>query len=354
MVKKVFLFLVLSRILIIFIANQHGILSLANQWDSPHYLYISEFGYQNNGDPANFIVFLPFYPFLITLFSVFIKLKIGSLIISNLAFILGGILFYKLLAIDYGEKFSFFAILVLAFFPTSYFFSSTYPESLYLMLFAGSFYLARKKNFVASGFAAGLLTLTRPFGILVWPSLIIEVLKSKDQKHKVIQNICFLIIFLIISLSIYLYINYYLYNDFFAFEKILQNHWQKSFIFPWEGIRQAWLRGINSNKWDDYRIFIGFAEAITATIAWIFVPIAFIKKLKINLSYSFYYALGVIMFTSTGFILSGPRYLLSLPPFFIIFTKIINIKIVKYIWIILSTILLIYLTNRFASGPWTF
>jgi hypothetical protein len=196
---------------------------------------------------------------------------------------------------------------------------------------------------------AGLATLTRPFGILMWPALAIEAIKSKKM-----MRIPILITFGVLFISIYLAINYFVYNDIFAFQKILRDHWQKSFAFPWQGIYQSWRVVVLSTKWDEYRIYIGLAEAIASTVAWIFVPLAFYKKLKIHLSWSVYYLLGVIFFTSTGFILSAPRYLLSLPPFFLILASILKWKIVRIAWIVISIALLFYLSGIAAKGQWAF
>jgi len=349
MVKKLLIFLLLSRIIIYFVGK--NIISFANQWDSPHYLYLAENWYTNIGDQANFIVFLPLYPFLIKIFSLgLFNYKIVSLFLSNLFFILGGLIFYKLLRIDYSEKFSVLVLILMSIFPTSFFFSSTYPESLYLFLFSLSLYLIRKNHLVASFATASLLTLTRPFGILIWLPLFIESLK-KNKLIKVLPTISF---FCLSSILIYLLINYSVYRDFLAFQKILQNNWGKSFGFPWKGILNSWKIALGGRSWDEYKVFVGWSEALTSTIAWLIIPPSFIKKFKIRTSYVIYYLMGVIMMTSTGFILSSPRYLLSLPPFFIILAKILKFNLLKIIWLIISITLLLLLSFNFSRGLWSF
>ena len=346
--KKLLIFLLLSRIIIYFVGN--NVISFANQWDSPHYLYLAENWYTNIGDQANFIVFLPLYPFFIKVFSLgFFDYKIVSLFLSNLFFILGGLIFYKLLRLDYSEKFSVFVLVLLSVFPTSFFFSSTYPESLYLFLFSLSFYLVRKNYLTMSFATTSLLTLTRPFGILIWLPLLIESLK-KNKLSKILPIISFFCIF---SILIYLLINYLVYGNFFAFQKILQNNWVKSFSFPWKGILNSWKIALGGRSWDEYKIFVGWAEALASTIAWLFIPLSFIKKFRIRTSYIIYYLMGVMMMTSTGFILSSPRYLLSLPPFFIILAKILKSKFLKIIWLMVSVTLFLLLSSNFSKGLWS-
>lgn len=349
MVKKILIFLLLSRIAIYFVGE--NIISFANQWDSPHYLYLAENWYTNIGDQANFIVFLPLYPFLVKVFSLgLFNHKIVSLFASNLFFILGGLIFYKLLRIDYSEKFSVFVLILMSIFPTSFFFSSAYPESLYLFLFSLSLYLIRKNYLVASFATASLLTLTRPFGVLIWLPLLIESLK-KNKLSKILPVISFFCLF---SILVYLLTNYSVYGDFFAFQKILQNNWVKSFNFPWKGILNSWKIALGGRSWDEYKIFVGWSEALASTIAWLFIPLSFIKKFKMRTSYAVCFLMGVIMMTSTGFILSSPRYLLSLPPFFIILAKTLKSNFLKITWVIVSITLLLLLSFNFSRGLWSF
>jgi len=349
MVKKLLLFLLVSR-LAIYLVSGH-ILAFANQWDSPHYLYLAQNWYTNKGDESNFIVFLPLYPFLIRIFNfIFLDLKITSLFVANAFFILGGIIFYKLLRLDYSEKFSALVVILLAIFPTSLFFSATYPESLYLFLFALTFYSFRKGHLFLALVSASFLTLTRPFGIIIWPVLFVQSLEKKESISKIFK----IIAFGLIPIAIYLLINFAIYQDFFAFQKILENHWAKTFALPWQGIYQSWRIAIFGRTWDSYRIYVGLAEALAATIAWLFIPLSLIKKFRIKKAYIIYYFLGVILFSSTGFILSGPRYLLSLPPFFIILAKILKPKFIKIVWIVVSCLLLSYLSLNFSKGRWSF
>lgn len=349
MLKRLIIFLIITRIALFVYAG--NIMHFAGNWDGGHYIYISQHGYTNIGDEANFIVFLPLYPALLAAVNLLAgNSLLGSILISNILFIFAGIVFYKLLRRKYSEKFSAFVVILMAIFPTSYFFSSSYPESLFVLLFCLSFYLFDKNFTALSGLAASLATLTRPFGILIWPALALESLKSKNKMAK----IAILGVFAILSVSIYLIINRLVYGDFLAFQKILRDHWQKSFAFPWQGIYQSWRVAILYGQMDNYKIMVGWWEAVSSTLAWVFVPLSFYKKFKIKLSWSIYYLLGVVFFTSTGFILSAPRYLLSLPPFFLILASILKSKLAKTVWIIISVILLFYLTSIAVKGQWAF
>lgn len=354
----VFLFLLTSRVIIFLLPlifrllpfNPNKTLFLLNNWnwwDSPHYLYIAENGYTNIGDQSNFIVFLPFFPVTIKLINfVFNSYIVSGIFLSNLFFILGGIILVKLMNLDYQDRVTKLTILLITIFPTSFFFSTPYAESLFFMLVVSSLYLARKQQWMLAGMIGGLATLTRHFGILLLPVLFFEWLVQKDRK---ISSLIRIFLPFIVALGTYLFINWLIYGEIFAFSSILKNHWFKDFQLPWNGIIQSWKIGLSGHE--EYNIMIGFSEALAATIGWILVPLVFFK---LRTSYAIFYTLGILMFTSTGFLLSGPRYLLSLTPFFILLGKELKSKSIIFLWSLTSIGLLISLTYLYSIGHWAF
>lgn len=328
------IFLILTRLVLFFLpfVNQNW---SWNRWDGPHYLYLAQNGYTNVGDEANFIVFLPAFPLMVRAgLFIFNNPEIVAGALSAIIFLLACFIFYQFSSAK--------AVLLLAIFPTSYFFSAPYTESLFLLFASLVFFFSLKKRWFAAGLAAGFLTLTRPFGFLAASVIAIEWLQSKEKRF---SNLLQAILPTLLALVSYLYLNKLVYSNYFAFQEILHTHWYKTFQFPWKGIAGSLTR-------ED--LMTGPVEGITSIVAWVLVPIAFIKKLKIRVSFSVYYLLGVIMFTSTGFILSAPRYLLSLPPFFLILTKIMQNKVLFTAWSVASLVGFIYLTHLFLAGQWAF
>jgi Gpi18-like mannosyltransferase len=276
---------------------------------------------------------------------------LSGLIISNIFFIGAMLILFKLIELDYHKKIAYLTIVLISIFPTAFFFSVAYPESLFVFLFALSFYLARKRRYLFSGLAGGLAAITRPFGIAIFPALIFFLLIQKDLN---IKKIALLSITFGFPILIYLLINYSLFGSSFAFLLILKDSWQKSFAFPWEGILASWKRGFFTPELSDYKFFVGYGEAIASTLAWISIPFG-IKHWGLKSPYLVYLFLTTVLFTSTGFILSAPRYLLSIPPFFILFAEILDSKkILKNLWMIVSISLLLYFAYEFALSYWAF
>ena len=319
-----------------------------NRWDAPHYIYLSENWYTNFGDESNFIVFPPLFPVVIKLLNyIFNQSIFSAMIVSNISYLISLLIIYKLLKKDFSENTAFGVIILMSVFPTSYFFSSPYAESLFLLFVSSSFLLFRKGRYLEAGIFGGLSYLTRHFGLLILPGyLLFLLLKTKKGRLK---NIVLLAMPYVFAISLYLLLNYVLFSDPLKFFKILKNHWYKDFEFPWVGIINSFKRGFVPFSQDS--IFIGLSEAFASIILWLFIPLSFVK---LPIYYWVYYLLGTISATSTGFLLSTPRYILSIFPFFLILSLIVKNLILRMILGAIFILLLGYLTGIYLSGVWAF
>jgi len=154
-----------------------------NPWtlyDSQYYLSIAEGGYQIITAP-----FFPLYPHLLRLGgSSETSMALFGVICSNLAFLLALYLLYRLTEMDYDAKVATSAVWLLAFFPTTPFFSAVYTESLFLLFLLLSFYSARRHQWMLAGMAGLGAALTRNPGLLISAALAVEYLRSRDFSLK--------------------------------------------------------------------------------------------------------------------------------------------------------------------------
>lgn len=319
-----------------------------SRWDGLHYLYLTQHWYTNAGDAANFIVFFPLYPILLKLVTfISTNVSLSAVMLSICLFILGCYLFYKLVEIDYGKKIARLSVIALAIFPTTYFFNAPYTESLFLLLFSSALYFARKGNWILAGILTGFACISRPFGALLLPSILVEWFLSKNRKWQVLPIIVFPSV---VAASAYLYLNKNIYGDYFAFQKILAAHWQKHFLLPYLSVRDSW-RIAFSGGLTSFTVMVGWAESLSITIAWLLIPAAFRFLRK---SWAVYYALSIILFSSTSFILSTPRYLLSVPPLFVLIALAEKDTFFRTTWRFTSIAFLFCLTILFTRGQWAF
>ena len=106
----------------------HFIWSFAN-FDGVHYLGIAKDLYAYQYTQA----FFPLYPLLIKVFShlTFGNLIISGLLISNTAFFIGLLIFYKLITNKFNQKIAIWSVIFILTFPTAFFFGALYTEGLF-------------------------------------------------------------------------------------------------------------------------------------------------------------------------------------------------------------------------------
>ena len=320
-------------------------LNLIQSWDSNIYLQLAQNGYTNLGDPSNWIVFLPLFPkvlsFTTKIFGFkFFAIQATVLTISSLAMFS----FYSMTKLVFNKNIAKKALLFLLICPTFYFLLIPYAEGLFILLFSLAYLADYKKKYLLAGIFSGLASITRPFGLLIAPSLVL------GSKKKTFRKVVSLLFPTAIFYSLYLLLNYKLFGDPFVFRKILSEHWHKEFSLPFIGIYGSWrtLFGVGT---PERKLMIGGSEAVVSTLLWVLIPIAFSK---LNRKMFFYYLLSTVLATSTSFLLSIPRYLLSIPPFFVMLAKAINNKYVILIFILLGAIANVFLLNRFLLGMWAY
>jgi hypothetical protein len=134
------------------------------RWDSVWYLRIAAAGYYTRAATA----FFPLYPLLIhggaALFGS--ELVVGALI-SLAAMALGLVALHRLVALDLGESHARLTLVLVAFFPTAFFLSAVYTESLYLALSVGAIYAARRDRWAWAAALGALAAATRSSGVLL-------------------------------------------------------------------------------------------------------------------------------------------------------------------------------------------
>jgi hypothetical protein len=139
--------------------------SAFSTWDAQHYLYLSENGY-HAGQLSD--AFFPLFPLLIHLATpLFHSSLIAGLVVSNAASLAGLYVLFKLVAELYGRLAARGTLLLYLAFPTAFFFSLIYTESLFLFLAASFFYLLFTRRLTWAAVPAALLPLARPEGVLI-------------------------------------------------------------------------------------------------------------------------------------------------------------------------------------------
>ncbi len=194
--RNIIIVLLLSRLLIFFVAaaganafpegpaynyniSKSLFLNSWAQYDSAAYIDIAKNGYNReymNG--AGNYNWFPFYPLLIKVFS-FMGYPLAAFLISTICLVFAVYFLYLLLKKEFDSNLAFKTIFYMLVFPTTYFFSAMYNESVFLLLIVFCFYFANKKNWLAVGIAGFCASLTRPQGVFIFIPMLYQYLAQK-------------------------------------------------------------------------------------------------------------------------------------------------------------------------------
>jgi hypothetical protein len=344
-------------------------LRMWSHWDAPHYLDLVVFGYRNGDssmlfgphgyrsiypdDLALYIVFYPLFPWLASVVNVVVGDPLVSVfVVTTIASMFVAPLLYRLVRHDEEASVALRAAWFLLIFPTAYFLHIGYTEALFMALVLGSFLAARTDRWWLAGALGGLAALARINGLVLIPALAAEAFTQWLQRPPAERRfrIEWLAIGLVaVGFAVYLGLNEVIYGSPFEFLRIQHEHWYKSLAAPWDSISGAmgWFR---SDK-PDYVLMYGVMELLFVAIG---LAGTIYAAFRFRPSWFVWMAGNMLLFVSTSFLLSTPRYALTLFPLFV---SLALVSARTWVLVLLSAVSiggLIYFAGRFATGVWAF
>jgi len=328
------------------LGSYHQLLEIWNRWDAPHYLFIAEHGYVSQGDEANFIVFLPFYPILTRLAAMIVgDYLLGGMVVSFIASLAAAVLLYELALLDLDRATALRAIWFMSIFPTAYFFIAPYTEALCLALALAAFYAARTSRYAWAGLWGGLAVFTRGMAGALLPALLLEFPWQRLRPRPAALWLGFLPL----AGLLYLGINYAVFGDPFAFKERLEEHWFKQLSWPWEGLYNTFLAYTWRSPGEAMLVVWGELVSVAIVLAAGLAALRWLRP-----SYAIYVLASWLIMTSTAYILSTPRYALLLFPLFILMARLARRELWGYGLSALSLAFLAFFTVLYTSGRWAF
>lgn len=154
------------------------------RWDGAWYVEIAQKGYNYAPGGMSSIAFFPAYPLLIRVLLPILNPYLAGVIVSNSAFLAGLVLLFSLIKEKVGEKIAFRTILLVSFFPFSFFFSAVYTEALFFLAAAAAFWLMEKSKWLEAGMAIALASLVRTQGVFLIPILALNLFLKGEFRPK--------------------------------------------------------------------------------------------------------------------------------------------------------------------------
>lgn len=327
-------------------------LTIWNRWDAPHYLDLARAGYVAGGVEARWIVFYPLYPWLVRAAALVLRDELlSAFFVSGVASVAAGVLLYKLARADgEPEEVARASVFYLLAFPTSYFLHIGYTESLFIALAVGAFLAARARCWWAAGLLGGLAAMSRVNGLLLLPALAFEAWDEYRGEGRRARAEWLWLLLVGAGFGVYLLINWWVFGEPLKFLNVQGEHWFKTLTWPWVGVGEAWnsIWGRAPSEaqmvgWQEF-FFVLLGLGLTAW-AWA----------RLRASYAVWMTCNWLLWTSTKFVLSVPRYTLVLFPAFILLARL---RVSRPVWgaavAVWSLLMLALFAARFAQGYWAF
>ncbi len=328
----------------------YNVFYIWKRWDATHYLHISEKGYTAVGEDRFLIVFYPLYPFLVAILNFIVgDSVISAFVVSGVASIALGLLFLELVKLDFSEEISQKAVLFLFIFPTAFVLHIPYTESLFLALAIGSFLAARKRCWILVGVLGGLACLTRINGLILFPALLFEIWGEYRETKSYNWKWLFLLL-IPTGIGGYLVLNFVVTGDPFMFITHQREHWYRYLRAPWYGLWEAIKSSFSRTP--SQSIMNGFQELLFVGIG--FVGIVFGWR-YFRASYRVWMCANWLLFISTSFVLSVPRYTIVLFPIFILMAIVSEkSRLANILFTVWSLMFMALFVTQFVQGKWAF
>jgi hypothetical protein len=347
-----------------------GPLRVWNRWDTPHYLDLIVYGYRahdvdvligphgyrvpNPGEMPLNIVFFPLFPWLATaVYAVIGNPLLSVLAVSTLSSLFAAPLLYHLVREDEGRRVALKSAWFLLVFPTAYFMHIGYTESLFLALMIGSMLAARKAHWWIAGALGGLAALTRINGLVLLLALPVEAATqwiSQPQSERRLRIEWGAIGLVAVGFGGYIALNQAVFGDPFKFLEIQTVHWFKELAPPWEGISAA-ISFLPYPHLVEAQIFYSASELAFVAIG---LAATIFAAFRLRPSWFVWAAGNWLLFTSTSFLLSVPRYTLTLFPLMVAMAMLTRSRAAFIGLSALSLAGFAYFAARFALGMWAF
>lgn len=356
-------------------SNLSSILNVLGNFDGVHYAHIAREGYAQYEQ-----AFFPMYPVLINIASRIVQSElIAGILISNIIFLLALYIFYRL--------FSPLSLIFLLLFPTSFFFTAVYTESVFLFFILASIFFLKQERFLNAGVISYFAALTRLSGVFLLIPFFLKLLTPLHTKQNGDKNIIieignlfkdimkgftnlfvskyknfYIVIFPVFGLATYcLYLwsttgdPLYFFNSQPAFGA---NRSTNLVLLP-----QVYYRYLKifftADKTYDY--FIALVEFSIFSLIFTFLVYDFVKTLYFKNIKEKFFRLGLNLFsfanlilpTLTGTFSSIPRYALLSISFFLVISEIHKkwIKIgLGITFILLHIVLLAFFSRGYFVG----
>lgn len=335
--------------------------SFLHDWIEPWHRWDSGWYLMNAMQPFTFETAAAFAPLFSLITAVVAPLVasnyvLAGLIVSNIACAAAMILLYRLVEDEFGGgDLPLRTIALLAAFPTAFFLTAVYAESLYLVLTLLMFHAANRQKWWLAGLAAGLATLARPQGLILvvplgWLALQSLYVKEATQSGRRVWIRSNLRILIPVAAPLIAWAGFYVAVALRNIPSPSQAGaaWNSSFQPPWVPVI-IFFQHLMSGQ-----ISVLELEGAAAVLLALATAVTVARRLK--LVYATYVWATLLLYLSLYFegqpFLGMARYVIVLFPCFIALAASLKTPRRTWVFVLLSGVLQLWLILRFTHWGW--
>jgi Gpi18-like mannosyltransferase len=288
------------------------------RFDSAWYNEIIQTGYSYNPEKQSNVAFFPLYPILVKAIASLTSLNvpISGLLLSNLCLILALFFVYKISNIYLNKRGCEKVLILMLVFPTSFFYSCFYTESLYLLTTAACFYFFLNKKYFWSGFFGFFASLTRVTGVIIFLAFAIELLWKYLKKKELPRRESLFLLLIPCGLIAYMVFLAWKFNEPLAFIKVQDLWGRDERVFPLITLINYW-KNINFIFPKDANNAVRLLNTFFS-FSFLGILLFSLVKKPLNISLLIFAFLSFFLPLSTGTTESMMRYMMTIFPIFII------------------------------------
>jgi Mannosyltransferase (PIG-V) len=222
-----------------------ALVTATERQDAAWFLRIATGGYAVGDGSA---AFFPLYPMAIKALAWLPAIgPLGAaLIISNACFVGALVMLHGLTRLEgFSDRVARTTVLLIAIFPTAFFFLAPYSEAPFLLLSVSAFWFARRDRWALAALMGALAALTRSIGLLLVLGLAVEAIqRSRDDARPLLPRLAAAAA---VALGPALYFLYWAARGDLSAPLDAQRNWQRVFTLPTrtlvDAVVDAWRYG---------------------------------------------------------------------------------------------------------------
>lgn len=328
--------------------DTYPLLNVNARWDSAWYHSIAKHGYSFVPDRQSNTAFFPMYPLLMRAVHLAIpsdtdaSWMLAGWIVANAALLVALCYLVLLVRLDFDHDIAARSVLYLLVFPTTFFFSAVYSESVFLAAAIGAFYHARRNQWLAASLFAGAATLTRSPGILLVAPLLLEYMAQRRfQWREIRMNVAALLIAPACLAGHMLYLKYRV-GNLMAIQDA-----QRAWGGEWGTLSWPWKPALRF-----IREPFMFNDVMNFTFTAAGLALVVLAAVRLRAAYGLYAAICYWFITAWGTFESMPRYVLMIFPAFIVLARLGRNPVFDRAYVAIASGLAAFFMIRFALWRW--